>query len=89
MKPRDKLGPALEAAKAIEPKRGTRKNCTFRQRDLAAALRAAKQTGHAVSKIYIDPDGKICIETGAPAEPAAAAPQSPKQVWLDLARKRS
>jgi glucose/arabinose dehydrogenase len=86
MNPRDKIGPALEAAK-----RGTRKACTFRQRDLAAALRAAKQTGHDVREILIDPDGKICLVTGAPeptAEPVAPAKQA-EQVWLDLARKRS
>lgn len=93
MKPRDRIGPALEAARAIEPKRGTRKNCTFRQRDLAAGLRAAKQTGHEVQKILIE-DGKICIVIGAPEPPELVstdktAPQTPKQVWLDLARKRS
>lgn len=92
MTPRDRLPAAIEAAKDLESKpRGTRKACTFRQRDLAAALRALKQTGHEVSQVRVDPDGKICIVTGAPepAEPVAEKTAPPKQVWLDLARKRS
>ena len=81
MTPRDKIAPALGKRKAA-----------FRQSDLARALRALEQTGHDVRQVTIE-DGKICIVTGAPepAEPVAAdkpTTQSPKQVWLDLARKR-
>lgn len=46
---------------------------TYRQRDLAAAMRAAKQTGFPVRKIYIDREGQIIIEAGEPEQPAAAA----------------
>lgn len=47
MTTRDKIGPTLEAAKDLEPKpRGKRKNCTFRQRDLAAAVPVRPTAAH-------------------------------------------
>lgn len=47
---------------------------TYRQRDLAAAMRAAQQTGFPVRKIYIDRDGVIVIEAdrSPPTEPEPA-----------------
>lgn len=39
---------------------------TYRQRDLAAAMRAALQSGFPVREITIDRDGKIVIVAGTP-----------------------
>jgi len=42
------------------------RSVTFRQRDLAAAMRAAKQAGFAVREIKIGRDGEIVIVAGEP-----------------------
>jgi hypothetical protein len=47
--------------------------CTFRQRDLAAALRAAKQAGVPVARWKINKDGELVFETG---EPNGSEPQT-------------
>lgn len=47
---------------------------TYRQRDLAAAMRAALQSGFPVREIYIDRDGKIVIVAGE--QPKAAEPDA-------------
>ena len=39
---------------------------TFRQRDLARALKGTKAAGLEVSKIEIDKDGKIVLTIGRP-----------------------
>jgi hypothetical protein len=41
-----------------------RGSCTFRQRDLAAALKAAKQAGVPVRGWWISRDGELHFETG-------------------------
>lgn len=58
---------------------------TYRQRDLAAAMRAAQQTGFPVRKIYIDRDGVIVIEAdrSTPTEPEAC----PANEWDALKDK--
>jgi hypothetical protein len=38
-----------------------RGKCTFRQRDLAAAMRAARDAGIEVARFEIGPDGKIAV----------------------------
>lgn len=53
---------------------------TYRQRDLAAAMRAAQQTGFPVRKIYIDRDGVIVIEAGSPA-PTECEPAKDLTEW--------
>jgi hypothetical protein len=40
----------------------------FRQRDVQAAIKAAKQAGIEVGRIEIDKDGKIIICAGKPIE---------------------
>jgi hypothetical protein len=45
-----------------------RGNCTFKQRDLAAAIRAVRAAGCEVVRIEIDRNGKIVVIT-APAAP--------------------
>lgn len=37
------------------------KTLTFKQRDLAAAMRAAKQAGMSPSRVEVDRDGKIVL----------------------------
>jgi hypothetical protein len=46
---------------------------TFRQRDVAAAIRAAKTAGLEVARVEVGKDGKIVIVTtnGVPIEPPA------------------
>lgn len=41
-----------------------RGNCTFRQRDLTAAVRAVAKAGVELARIEIDPNGKIVLVTG-------------------------
>lgn len=41
---------------------------TFRQRDVCAAIKAARQAGCTVERIEITKDGKIVIVTGGGAE---------------------
>jgi hypothetical protein len=41
---------------------------TFRQRDVSAAIKAARQAGCTVERIEITKDGKIVIVTGCGAE---------------------
>jgi hypothetical protein len=40
--------------------------CTFRKRDVKAALKAAQEAGVDVARIEIDRDGKIVVVTGKP-----------------------
>jgi hypothetical protein len=54
---------------------------TYRQRDLAAAMRAAQQTGFPVRKIYIDRDGVIVIEAGQPPACTDDNPQPEPTEW--------
>jgi imidazolonepropionase-like amidohydrolase len=42
---------------------------TFRQRDVAAAIKAARQAGIVVGRIEVDKAGKIVIVAGKPEEP--------------------
>lgn len=42
---------------------------TFKQRDVAAAIRAARQAGIEVARIEVTKDGKIVIISGAAVEP--------------------
>jgi hypothetical protein len=46
---------------------------TFKQGDLAKALKAAVKAGIAVERLEIDKDGKIVIVTGRPVDAANAA----------------
>ena len=52
---------------------------TYRQRDLAAAMRAALQAGFPVRSIRIDREGTIVIEAGTPPD-QPAEPES-KSEW--------
>jgi hypothetical protein len=47
-----------------------RGDCTFRQRDLKAALKAAEQSGAKVARVEVKPDGTIVVVLGEPAPPA-------------------
>jgi hypothetical protein len=42
--------------------------CTFKQRDLTAAIKAARAAGVEVQRVEIDRDGKIVIQAAAPTE---------------------
>jgi hypothetical protein len=46
-----------------------RGECTFRQRDVEAALRAARNAGVDIARIEIGKDGRIVMTTGNGAEP--------------------
>lgn len=45
--------------------------CTFRQRDVTAAVKAVVAAGCEVARAEIDPSGKIVVVVGKPAEAAA------------------
>jgi len=44
-----------------------RGDCTFRQRDLKAALKAVEQSGAKVATVQVKPDGTIVVTMGEPA----------------------
>lgn len=54
---------------------------TYRQRDLAAAMRAAKQTGIRWREIYIDRDGRIVIVAANEDEQKAEAAPEAEREW--------
>jgi hypothetical protein len=60
---------------------------SFRQQDVDRLLRAAAKAKIAVTKIEVDPDGKITISAGAGADPV----ETPEQKLLKAihARKNS
>lgn len=46
-----------------------RGNCTFRQRDLTAAVKAVSKAGVDIARIEIGRDGKIIIMIGKASDP--------------------
>lgn len=44
----------------------SRTRCTFRERDVTAAIRAAKAGGVSVARIEIHPDGGVTVIAGEP-----------------------
>jgi hypothetical protein len=54
---------------AFEEKLVSRGPCTFRQRDLAAAVKAVVAAGCEVARVEVGKDGKIVVVTGKPEEP--------------------
>lgn len=46
--------------------------CTFRQRDVTAAIKATRAAGCAVSRVTIDREGRIVVETQPAPESAQA-----------------
>lgn len=67
-----------------------RAECTFRQRDLVAAIKAAKQAGVELQRVEVDKDGKISLLVGRPIDPAPASsevvsklePTEIERLWL-------
>jgi hypothetical protein len=51
------------------PNRSSRGRCTFRQRDITAAVRAMSAAGYEVKRIVIDRDGRIVVETNKSVSP--------------------
>jgi nitrate reductase NapAB chaperone NapD len=45
-----------------------RGNCTFRQRDVLAAVKAVRQAGCDVARVEVDKDGKIVVITNGKAQ---------------------
>jgi hypothetical protein len=58
----------------------SRRQATFRQRDLAAALKAAKAAGLEVARIKVDPNGQITMELVRTE--SAKEPATPLDEWL-------
>jgi hypothetical protein len=57
-----------------------RRAAAFRQNDITRALRAAAQAGRDVSRVEIDPDGKIVLVLGKPLESESTTPDGSKIV---------
>lgn len=60
-----------------------RGNCTYKQRDLKAALKAVRQSGAAVARVEVKPDGTIVVVIGEPSP--ATAPEAKMGIdaqWL-------
>jgi glutaredoxin len=55
--------------------------CTFRQRDVAAALRAARDAGVDIAKVEIDKNGTITLVYGKPSETVPVVPVDDQQQW--------
>ena len=47
--------------------------CTFRQRDVAAAIRAARDAGLSVARVEIGKDGQITVVAGTPSNGSGQA----------------
>ena len=50
-----------------------RGDCTFRKRDVAAAIAGARQAGLEVERVEIDREGKIVLHTARPESPGELA----------------
>jgi hypothetical protein len=58
-----------------------RGNCTFKQRDLQAALKAVGKSGAAVARVEVKPDGTIVVVMGDP--PATVPDIGTADEWLE------
>jgi hypothetical protein len=56
-------------------------NCTFRKRDVTAAIKAVIKAGVEVARVEVAKDGKIIVVTGKPSEPGPADGANP---WDNL-----
>jgi hypothetical protein len=56
-------------------------NCTFRKRDVTAAVQAVVKAGVEVARVEIGKDGRIVIIPGKPSEPVPADGVNP---WDNL-----
>jgi hypothetical protein len=59
-----------------------RGDCTFRQRDLRAALKAVEQSGAKVASVNIKPDGTIVVVMGEPPATAPEIDMGTDEQWL-------
>ena len=72
MNPRDKISPALEAARA--------RHATYRKRDVALLIRIMQEAGLSIARVEIGADGHISVVHGAPTDAAPNAPPE-KHPW--------
>jgi len=62
-----------------------RGSCTFRQRDVTAAIKAVAAAGEKVARVKIDKDGTIVVVTGKPADNLADHEDNAgAEEWADL-----
>lgn len=59
-----------------------RGDCTFRQRDLRAALKAVSQSGAKVASVNIKPDGTIVVVMGDPPATVPEVDMGTDAEWL-------
>jgi hypothetical protein len=66
----------------------SRRGSSFRQNDVTRALKAVVAAGVDISRVEIDPDGKLIVVTGKPAEPDTESTEQLDE-WMkkDNARK--
>jgi hypothetical protein len=59
-----------------------RGSCTFRQKDVARLLKAARAAGEDVARVEIDKDGRISLIMGKPTETTPVNPwDAMKDKW--------
>jgi hypothetical protein len=61
----------------------TRAACTFRQRDLTAAVKAARAAGCEVTRVEVDREGKIVVVMGGPATKPIEPEAGEESAWRD------
>jgi hypothetical protein len=56
--------------------------CTFKQRDVTAAVKAVVAAGVAVARVEIDREGKIILMTGKASDGEPASEKSDLDSWI-------
>ena len=65
-----------------------RGSCTFKQRDVRAAVKAVRAAGVEVARVEIDKDGKIVVVPGKPASEGNTSTNPWDEVLTDAADQK-
>ena len=60
-----------------------RGDCTFKQRDLKAAIKAAAQSGAKIARVEVKPDGTIVVVLGDPPPTVPEKDLGSDDQWLE------
>ena len=62
----------------------TKTRLSFRQRDVAAAIRAIEQTGNKVTRVEIGSDGRIIVELASAVRNNEQTPDPESNPWNEV-----